>query len=399
MKKRLIILATGLLILSGCVNPNKPAPKSNPNLPVVKNFKAYPDRNAMALYWDSVPSMSGYYIQRYDSKNKKWKQIATINNPYTSIYVDTDLKPGFIYKYRIATFDKNHIPSLAKETIQSTMPKLSPVIILEAKPIVKGKIKLIFRPHPNERVNEYIIKRFDDTNAKWETIATLKPRLNVEYIDSGLKDGKIYKYKVIAKSFDDIKSLPSKIAVVSTFKKPPVITKINATNNLAKKIKITFSPVKGAIAYKIYISSLPNGPFKFYKKINSTSFTDYINKDGAVRYYKITALSAHKTESLLSDTPVTMGQTLPKPAKPIVSTNINGNQIELILTSPDNRAVKYLIIKKEKVSLFKSKTQKFIASSNRFTDKINPKKSYKYEVYEVDKNGLLSKTPAIIEVN
>ncbi len=385
--------------MSGCANLNKPAPKSNPNLPTIQNFKAYPDRNAMALYWSTIPTMSGYYIQRYNPKDKKWEQIATIKDPYTSIYVDTNLKPGFVYKYKIATFNKKGIPSLAKETIQSTMPKLSSVIILEAKPIAKGKIKLIFRPHPNERVNKYIIKRFDDEEAKWEKIATLSPRLNVEYIDSNLKDGKIYKYKIFAESFDDIKSLPSKTAVVSTFKKPPVITKINATNNLAKEIKITFSPVKGAVAYKIYISSFQNGPFRFYKKIYSTTFTDYIKKDGIVRYYKITAVSAHNTESLLSDTPVTMGQTLAKPAKPIVSTNIIGNQIELIFTSPDNRAVKYLIIKKEKISLFKSKEKKLIASSNRFTDTINPKKSYEYDVYEIDKNGLLSKTPAVIKVN
>ena len=387
--------------MSGCanLNLNKPVPKSNPSLPTVKDFKAYPDRNAMALYWSTVPKMRGYYIQRYNSKNKKWKEIATIKDPYTSIYVDTNLKPGFIYKYRIATFDKNGIPSLAKETIQSTMPKLSPVIILEAKPIVKGKIKLIFRPHPNERVNQYIIKRFDNEDAKWKTIATISPRLNVEYIDSGLKDGTIYKYQIIAKSFDGIKSFPSKTIVVSTFKKPPVITNISATNNLAKEIKVSFSPVKGAVAYKIYISSFQNGPFHFYKKINSTNFTDYINKDGFVRYYKVTAVSDHHTESLLSDTPVTMGQTIPKPAKPIVSTNKNGNQIELIFTSPDNRAVKYLVIRKEKISLFKYAQKKFIVSSNRFSDVVNPKKTYEYDVYEIDKFGLLSKSPAVIKVN
>ena len=385
--------------MSGCANLNKPTPKSNPNLPTVKNFKAYPDRNAMALYWDTVPKMSGYYIQRYNPKTKKWIEIATIKNPYTSIYVDTNLKPGFAYKYKIATFDKNGTPSLAKETIQSTMPKLSPVIILEAKPIVKGKIKLVFRPHPNERVNKYIIRRFDDKNAKWETIDTLSPRLNVEYIDSGLKDGKIYKYQIIAKSFDAIESFPSKTVTVSTFKKPPVITKINATNNLAKKITITFSPVKNAVAYKIYISSSQNGPFEFYKKINSTTFTDKINKDGFVRYYKVTAISAHNTESLLSDTPVIMGATISKPAKPIVSTNINANEVELIFTSPDNRAVKYLVIRKEKLSLFKTQNKKFIVSSNKFTDIINPKKSYEYDVYEIDKNNLLSKNPAVIKVN
>ena len=394
----MIIFLSILLIITGCVNPNKPAPKSNPNLPVVKDFKAYPDRNAIALFWTPIPSMSGYYIQRFNPTTKKWEQITTINDPYKSIYVDTNLKPNHLYKYRIATFDKNHIPSLAKEISQKTLNKLSPVIILEAKALNGHKIKLIFRPHRNERVKEYIIERFNNKNAKWETIAKLYPRLNVEYIDNNLKEGTLYQYRVIAKSFDNITSIPSKIIKVSTFNRPPIVMNVKASTNLPKKIKLTFSPVKGAIAYKIYISSYPNGPFRFYKKITSTTFLDLIPKDGYIRYYKVTALSPHNTESLLDNSPVVMGETLPPPSKPIVSTNRNGNFIELILSSADNRAAKYLIVRKEKISMLKYKTKKFIVSSNKFVDKIDPKHSYIYEVYEVDKYGLISKNPSIIEV-
>ena len=400
MKKLIISLST-LILITGCANltPTKTPLKSNPNLPTVKEFKAYPDRNAIALFWSPVPSMNGYYIQRYDIKNKKWIEITTIKNPFKSIYVDTNLKPAHIYKYKIATFDKNGIPSLAKEVTSSTLPPLSPVIPLEAKPLTKGKIKLIFRPHPNERVEEYIIERFNDQKAKWEELDTLKPRLNVEYIDSGLKDGKIYKYRIFAKSFDGIKSLPSKTIVVSTYPKPPIVLNVTATTNLPKKIVVKFSPVKDAIYYKIYTTDSPDYGFHFYKITKSTTFVDKINEDGKVRYYKVTAVSKHNTESLLSDTPAVMGETLPKPATPIVSTNKMGNTIEFIFTSPDNRAAKYLIIRKENLGLFKSIEKKFIANSNRFTDTMNPKYSYEYKIYEVDKYGLISKKPAVVEVD
>ena len=384
--------------MSGCVSTNKPAPKSNPNLPTVKEFKAYPDRNAMALFWQIVPSMSGYYIQRYNPKTHKWTEIATIKDPYKSIYVDTNLKPNTIYKYRIATFDKQGIPSLAVETKSKTLPPLSPVIPLEARPVTKGIVKIIFRPHMNERVKEYLIERFNDKNAKWEKITTLSPRLNVEFIDKKLKDGKIYKYRIIAKSFDDILSYPSKTIIVSTYKKPPVVTNIKASVNLPKKIVLTWSPVKGAVYYKIYKSPYPKGPFKFYKKTANTSFTDFIGKDGVTYYYKVTAVSAHNTESLLSNSIVVMGETLPKPVKPIVSTNINGNKIEFIFTSPDNRAQKYLIVKITHLGIFKKKEQKFITDKNNFTDTIDPKKKYTYYIYEVDKYGLISKKPAVVEI-
>ena len=390
-----------MIILTGCatLTPTKTELKSNPKLPIVKEFKAYPDRNAIALFWSPITSMNGYYIQRYDEKNKKWVEIATINNPYKSIYVDTNLLPNHIYKYRIASFNKNKIPSLAKETQTKTMPPLSPVIPLEAKPLKKGSIKLIFRPHKNERVNEYLIQKYNDQKAKWEDLTTLKPRLNVEYIDTNLEDGKIYKYRIFAKSFDGIKSLPSKIIKVSTYPKPPVITNITATKNLPKKIVLKFSPVKNAKYYKIYISDSPNGEFKLYTKINSTTFVDNVEKDGFIRYYKVTAVSPYETESILSETPAVMGESLTKPVAPIVSTNRNNTSIEFTFISPDKRAVKYLVIKKEKEGLFKVKEKKFLINSDKFTDIITPKKTYIYEIYEVDKYGLISKKPAIVEVS
>lgn len=390
-----------MLILTGCatLTPTKTELKSNPALPVVKEFKAYPDRNAIALFWSPITSMSGYYIQRYDEKNKRWIEIATINNPYKSIYVDTNLLPNHFYKYRIASFNKNKIPSLAKETQTKTMPPLSPVIPLEAKPLKKGSIKLIFRPHQNERVNEYLIQKYNDQKAKWEDLATLKPRLNVEYIDNGLEDGKIYKYRIFAKSFDNIKSFPSKIIKVSTYPKPPIITNIIATKNLPKKIVLKFSPVKNAKYYKIYISDYPNGEFKFYTKTTSTEFVDNVEKDGFIRYYKVTAVSPYDTESILKETPAVMGESLTKPASPIVSTNKTDSLIEFTFISPDKRAVKYLVVKKEKEGLFKEKEKKFLVNSDKFQDSINPKKSYIYEIYEVDKYGLISKKPSIVEVN
>jgi len=367
-------------------------------LPTVKEFKAYPDRNAMALFWKPVTQMSGYYIQRYEPKKHKWIEIATINDPFKSIYVDTDLKPNTIYKYRIATFNKQKIPSLAVETSQKTLPKLSPVIPLEAKPLKKGMVKIIFRPHQNERVKKYIIQRFNDEKAKWEEISTLSPRLNVEYIDSGLKDGKIYKYRIIAVSFDEIKSYPSKTVVVSTYPKPPVVLNVKASVDLPKEIKITWSAVKDAAYYKIYRSDSPDGYFSYYAKTKNTYFIDKIGKDGVKKYYKVTAVSKYGTESLLNESPVVMGQTLPKPAAPIVSTNINGNKIEFIFTSPDNRAVKYLIVKEEHLGFLKKKESKFITDKNSFQDTIDPKKSYTYYIYEIDKYGLISKNPAKIEV-
>jgi fibronectin type 3 domain-containing protein len=386
--KKLLPLLIFLLIITGCA-VNKPAPKSNPNLPKVTSFKAYPDRNAMALKWNAVKGINGYFIQKYNFKTKKWDKTVTINEPYQTIYVDINLKPNTLYKYRIATFDKNKIPSLAVETEQKTLPTITPVIPLEIKPLTKGKVKIIFRPHINERVNAYIIQRFNDKNSKWKNIATLKPRYNVEYIDKGLVDGKIYKYRIIAITFDNLKSAPSKELIISTYPKPPIVMNVKASLNLPKMIKITWSPVENAAYYKIYRKKLLG--YYLIGKTKNTFYIDKINKNGDTEYYKVTAVSVHQTESLLSKTPEVMGKTLDIPAKPIVSTNITANGVEFTMSSPDNRAVKYLIVKKLG-NILDKKEKKYIVNSNRFIDtNINKNKSITYKIYAIDKYGLVSK--------
>jgi len=389
--KRMIPFLISLVLITGCAVNNKPTPKSSPNLPKVEKFSAYPDRNAIALKWSPVTKMSGYYIQKYNKKTHKWEMLATINNPFQTLYVDTNLKPSTTYTYRIATFNRAKIPSLAKEISQKTLRSIAPVIPLEVKPLKKGMVKIIFRPHPNERVEGYIIQRLNDKNVKWEELANLAPRYNVEYIDKNLKDGKIYRYRIIAYSFDGLKSAPSQTISVSTYPKPPVVENIQATNNLPRKIVLTWSPVENAKYYKVYTKSFLGLTYTPIAKTAKTTYTDVINKDGVTKYYKVTAVSVHDTESLLSKTPEVMGQTLPIPAKPLVSTNITSKGVEFIFSSPDERAVKYLVVRKEG-NVFNAKEHKFIVKGNRFVDNnIQKKHSYTYDIYAVDKYGLISK--------
>jgi fibronectin type 3 domain-containing protein len=312
--------------------------------------------------------------------------LATINNPFQTLYVDTNLKPSTLYSYRIATFDKNKTPSLAKEIKKKTLATIAPVIPLEIKPLKKGMVKIIFRPHPNERVQGYILQRLDDKNIKWVTLANLTPRYNVEYIDKNLKDGKIYQYRIIAYTYDGLKSAPSEVLKVSTYPKPPLVLNIKATINLPKKIVLRWAPVKNAKYYKVYTKRFLGFGYTPIAKVKGTIYTDKVGKDGVKKYYKVTAVSIHDTESLLDNSPEVMGETLAIPAKPLISANVLRNKIEFIFSSPDNRAIKYLVIKKGI-----NKDYKYIVNGNRFLDtNVIHKHSYTYKIYAVDKYGLIS---------
>jgi Zn/Cd-binding protein ZinT len=95
---------------------------------------------------------------------------------------------------------------------------------------------------------------------------------------------------------------------------------------------------------------------------------------------------------MMPENPI-MGSTLSIPEKPIVSIVRENNSVKFILTSPDGRAVKYLIKKDDG-----DKILKIHNVYNGWTDtNIKPKKSYTYKIYAIDKNGLVS-NPNKVEV-
>ena len=353
------------------------------------------DRNAIALEWNIVnkPNIAGYYIQR-STDAKKYVTVQTIKNKYIAHWTDTNLKPNTIYYYKISTFTKNGTPSFAVFKQAKTLDTISAMpYVVNANLKVKGMVKIVFRPHPNERVEGYYIERFNDESGKWERIANLKPRLRAEYIDTGLTDGKIYRYRVIAYTFDGLLSHPSKVVVTQTLQKPQMIVDLKASTSLPKKIKLTWKPVKDAVKYKIYASSMNfKASFTPIATTQNTVFVDNINKDGYTKYYEVSSVNKFGIESLKS--PFVMGSTLPIPTKPVVSIEKNNKSVTFILRSPDKRAVKYLIRKYD--------GKKIINIHNvhdTYTDtNVKPKMSYTYEIYAIDKNGLISK-PSEIKVS
>ena len=392
LTKSILLAGSIILAITGCTN--QPI-KSSPNVPKVQVLRSLSDRNAIALEWDVVnkPNIAGYYIQR--SKDaKKYVNVKKIESKYITHWTDTNLKPNTTYYYKISTYTKNGIPSFAVFKKARTLDTLSAVpYVINANLKAKGMVKIVFRPHPNERVKGYYIERFNDKYSKWERIADLQPRLRAEYIDKDLVDGKVYRYRVIAYTFDGLLSHPSRVIVTQTLSKPQKIVNLQASTDLPKKIRVTWQPVKDAVEYKVYGSTLGFGAgFKLIATTKNTVFVDNINKDGYTKYYKVSSVNKYGIESLKSQ--FVMGSTLPVPAKPVVSIEKGNKSVTFILSSPDKRAVKYLIKKDD--------GKKVINIHNvhsPYTDtNVQPKRSYTYKIYAIDNNGLVSK-PSEVEVS
>ncbi len=404
--KVVLLSIVSILIFSGCqTTPAVPKkPKIDPSLPTVVGIKALSDITEIGFEWTPKydERVQGYYVYRSNpaEQTNKLHRVATINDRYSSHFVDTKLKPQTRYYYRFSTFSQDKRESVPSEMVTATTKRMVPsVAFLKAIVGLPNRVKIIWRPLEYPRVSAYIIQRNDLSTMEWKDIATVEGRLSAEYIDSGLKNNYLYKYRIKVKTFDNLISKPSQIVEASTKPLPPMIENVRATHNLPKKILLQWdaSSRKDISYYKVYRAPTSILFYSYYAKTKENRFEDLINRNGANYYYKVTAVDKDGLESLKQPSPI-VGSTLSVPATvSISSVKQDGKSVMLSWIGNDDRAVSYNIEKK-----FNGKTQNLTglrAFSYQDRDVI-PGVEYEYRVTAIDKYGLVSKPsePVVISI-
>ena len=398
------------LIFSGCnVGPATPKtvkPKIDPNLPTIKenSLKAIAEINTVALEWAGCEESEclGYYIYRSNLQKdgEKLKRIAEIKNRYSSHYVDVNnLKPNTTYIYAISVRGKNGTESQISNTIKvTTYPVIDSVSLIYAVNNLPRSIKIVWRPHTNLGVSKYVLERKSLSGEEWNRVAVISNRLSAEYIDKGLKDNTTYFYRLKAIRFDGIISNPSKIVSATTRPLPKGGLELSASTSLPRKIELHWqiSSNPNVVYYNIYRSSDAQGGYKVIAKVdkNLDSFVDKINKNGEIKFYKITTVDKDGLETKLNSVPPVMGKTLESPKTPTITLAlIKDNKVILNWQKGDNRAVSYNIYKKIDRGFFEPSEVKVIKGIEalRFEDSdIVRGVTYKYSIEAVDRFGLVS---------
>ena len=402
------ILSVGLIVLiSGCQKDlNTPEkPRIDDSLPVVESssIKHIPDINAIALEWKKIDiaRASGYYIIRADMQTDgKFKRVAVVDNKLATHYLDTDLQANSKYGYKIALTTHKGYESRASDTIVvSTLPNFESVSLIVSISDLARQIKILWRPHSNPRVSEYIIERTSPTEAKWKKIKTIENRLNAEYIDLDLGDNEIFMYRIKAVTFDGLISNVSEITSATTKPLPGQIKALSATTDLPKKIQLSWgkSETKDVVSYNIYRASSATGSYSKLASapIGHNRFDDIINEDGEIYFYKITTVDKDQLESRKENLVPVMGSTLSKPEMPqITLAMIEGNKMILNWIARDDRTVSYNIYKISKES-WSTSNEILIPNVTglRFEDPdVVRGIEYAYKLQAIDKHGLLSET-------
>ncbi|MFZ2890101.1 fibronectin type III domain-containing protein [Sulfuricurvum sp.] len=403
-------VSLALSLFSGCAP--QPVPQktvtidSTLPIPLMNGFIA--DINSIAFEWKPIEDtkVTGYYIYRNTPGNEdpKLQRIATIDSRFATHFVDSDVKPGNQYQYRFATMNKEGSESAGSETmVVATQPMIAPVSFFQSVGNMPRSAKLLWRPHPNGKINGYIIERQDGTDQKWSEIAAIKGRLNAEFIDHELKDGHVYFYRIKALTFEKLSTDASELTKVVTKPLPPEIKNVTASNDIPRAINLKWdaSTISDLSHYNIYRSSTSNDKFEYFVKLEATNFTDTITEDGKFYFYKITAVDKDGLESTLSPIAI-QGSTLAKPQTPIAyEGKIVNKAVALQWKNSDPRTVSYTVIKTTKKSWISRESLEINNITEALFHDINikPDTGYLYEIMSVDKNGIRSLPTTPIELS
>jgi len=405
------LCAASLLILSGCVSSPKPAEevKVDNTLPIISLTQngVIVDMKTIAFEWSSIkdPRVEGIYVYKQVLSNEKDSSLDyyhTIKNRFTTHYLDQNVDPDSKYNYAFKTFSKDSEGLESRLYSVNSLPVLSSVTWIHSITGMPRSSKIIWRPHSNNRVESYIIERKTLEDEKWNELATVKGRLNAEYIDENLNDNYVYMYRIRVLTYDDILSTPSQIVKVVTKPLPKSILNIRTTRNLPKKIKIDWnaSTQKDFSLYYLYKSDSIDGSYELIATLHNNTFIDEIDEDGKSYFYRVSVVDKDGLESEHEKLTI-QGMSLPKPSAPaMIEAKLVKSSIEIVWSKVDQRTVSYNVVKTQKKGWFDETSEEFKGiKSKQFIDKnIEADSTYSYVVYSVDTNGIKSQPSIKVKV-
>ncbi|EAJ1622277.1 fibronectin type III domain-containing protein [Campylobacter upsaliensis] len=386
-----ICLASLTLLFSACSVAELTTPKQtqlNESLPKVQSLKSISDLSNVAFEWEPLYSenIQGFYLYRSSEKEPQMKLVATIKDKFQTHYVDTKLESGTKYQYMMKTFNEQGHFSEEGQVIEiATQPRPEPLAFVQAITNLPERIKLIWRPHTDLRVNAYIIEKKKVEDKKFAKIGEVKNRLSAEFIDE-VKANENFLYRVSALTFDGVQSEPSEVLNSTSKALPPEITHLSASNDLNGKIMLSWdAPVYEDFSYfKIYATSSSFLPFTLLAKTDKNSYEDIVQGAGESKQYKITMVDKDGLESPMPKRGVE-GKTLGLPASPsIILAQITSEGIVLEWADNDNRAVEYEVKRYggDQNAIFKGIKEKRLRDIKALAGV-----EYSYEVIAIDELG------------
>ncbi len=383
--------------------------KVDPSVKTPTNISATPSMTEIALHWHYQigSNTAGYRIFRYSEHSGKYILIETLPDIYTTSYVDKNLKPNKVYKYKISAYTKDKRVSVASPALSvTTKYTLQPSTSLVASKNYIQKIRLNWKLYPQYKLIKYYQIQRSKDKVKWEDLETIYKSLQTQYIDTRVKNGDAYYYRFYGVTYDGVKTPYSNISYGYSKTAPLVIKDVMVRSNLPRKIQLSWidpnleDKSRTILRYNIYTSLFRDKLFIKHASTTNKYFIDNVPHDGRKVYYKVTAVDNFGLESPLYPKAVMANTKASSMAPKIIEYKLVDGRV-VIRWEPMSRNIrKYEVVKRYYSKFFLPKTLKYTdITSTQFVDKdISLNKTYKYKVIGIDNDGIPTKPSREISV-
>lgn len=154
--------------------------------------------NSLKITWKKVTGANGYAVYRSTSANGKYTRIGTVKAKKKASYSYTDKKRtcGKTYYYKVKAYRKsggaNQYGAASAAKSGYSVPAKTNI----SKNSERYTTKVLLKWKKSSGASGYEIYRSTSSKGKYTRIKTITKGSTVRWTDSGLKNGKVYYYKI-----------------------------------------------------------------------------------------------------------------------------------------------------------------------------------------------------------
>ncbi|MDR0785955.1 MAG: fibronectin type III domain-containing protein [Treponema sp.] len=240
---------------------------------------------SVRIAWTTVSGAYQYLIYRSVTSNGL---PAPVDYTFDNYFIDSDLIPGEKYFYRVAAIDLDYNAGASSKYAEAMTDMPQAPTKPSSQEISSTQIKVSWTTVPG--AVKYQVFRSITAEGNYGNIPLAETEENT-YLDSGLQPDSTYYYKITAVTKNGTTSPMSNYtygttrAAESTELLPSAPLNLNAAAQSSGSVFITWSPVAGAISYRVYRGSALRG------STTGTSFTDTGLSAGTSYTYSVSAVN------------------------------------------------------------------------------------------------------------
>ena len=243
---------------------------------------------SVSLSWTKAKAVDGYEIYRATSKTGKYQKIKSTSS---TTYKDSTLNTGTTYYYKVKPYAKigawDKTVVLGDESgVVSAKPSLTAVTGVSAKVKTYNSVMVSWKKVTG--ANGYEIYRSTKKSSGYKKVKTITVSGTIHYVDSKLKTGTTYYYKIRAyRKIGSKKVYSTAWSSVKSVKPVLAIATLKQGKSSKKQVALSWNKVTGAKEYEVYRSTKKSSGYKKITSVSKLKYTDKKVTSKKTYYYKI----------------------------------------------------------------------------------------------------------------